>query len=444
MEELFSATAEQYIIRCMFNRPNTVIEIVQNLKSQDFFYQATRYLFIAIKQLSGDGDISSEGIMTFLESRNHEAYLTIKGYGGAGWIEKTFKDDTLPASPSVKEQMKIIKSFTYRRNAVEVAEKIKTFAQSNIDIEKNKEFENVEDLDEKIKEVTYSLAENISNDTEVEVIGNGIDSLLAEIRSGEIQGIDIGFLYPKLNKIIKRLRNGTLTVIGAPEKVGKSTIMLDIAWNVAYKLGLPVAYCDTEMTSEETLLRILSKISGIPEDDIVNNNLSDQEIKIVDAYCQEMKKVKFFHFNVNDMTNAEVESKVKLLQLKHDIRLLVYDYCKIQSHEVEKGRPDLILASKIDMLKERIAKQCNIPVITSGQMYPRNDERGKINKFCETSHFTKLADNIMRLDRTDPNDVNKVGTHYIEIVTGRKIRVDDVGKQIEFDFDMSKHKITEL
>ena len=249
-----------------------------------------------------------------------------------------------------------------------------------------------------------------------------------------------------MNRIVKRLRDGALYVIGAPEKVGKSSIMLDISWRIASELNIPVAYGDTEMTTPETLLRIVSKMSGIEEDKIADNLLSEYEQKVVNANFEKIKKVPFFHFNTNEMTNAELESKVKSLQLKHGIRLFVYDYVKIQSHESSSGRPDLVLASKIDTLKEKICKQCNIPVITSGQMYPRNtnDERGKYNKFCETSHFTKLADVILRLDRVTENDPDLFGTHYIEVITGRKIKNIDIGKRICYNFKMETHTIEEM
>ena len=429
----------------MYNRPSTIVEIAQALQPSDFYFLPYRYLFTAIKQTSVDGDITAEGIMTYVELKNKTAYDTLTAAGGAATIEGTLRDFSLPSNPSVKEQIDILKSLSYRRKAVDIADRIKHFAETNLDNENNRQFEDVEELDSKIKELTYSLADNLRTKEEIETIGSKVDSLIDEIVAGNTMGIDIGFIFPKLNRLIKRLRDGGLFVFGAPEKVGKSSFMLHIAWSIAEKLNIPVAYGDTEMTTEEQLLRICSKISGVPEDKIAENMLETKEEKAkVLAAWEKIKKVPFYHFNVNDMTNNELESKVKLLQMKHGIELFVYDYVKVQSHEVEKGRTDLMLAAKLDTLKEKICKQCGIPVITSGQMYKRDDERGKVNKFAETSHFTKLADVICRLDRCDPSDPNQFGTHYIEMITGRKVRVDDIGKQIFFQFDQEVHSIKEL
>ena len=429
----------------MYNSPASIVEISQKLKKSDFTNYMYQSLFVAIKKLAINGNISPESIILFFEINNREAFDKFRECGGAQAIERALKDNTLTDSPSVEEQIKELKWLSYRRNALQISGSIKAIAETNYNEETNGDFENVEQMDEKIKEKVYSLAENLNTDTKIENIGSAVDALRSEIKEGSTMGIDIaGIGFPQLNRMIKRFRNGALYVFGAPEKVGKSTFMLDIAWNIAFKMGIPVAYADTEMRTEEVLLRICSKISGIEEDRISENLLDEREQKEVDARWEQIKQVPFFHFNANEMTNTELESQVKLLQLKYGIQLFVYDYIKVQYFEAEKGRPDLILASKLDTLKERIAKQCDIPIITSGQMYPKTDERGTNNKFAETSHFTKLADVICRLDRVDTTDPNQLGTHYVELIMGRKVRTDWIGKRIFFNFNMPVHQIQEL
>jgi len=441
--ELHSESVEKYIIKVMYNRPKTIVEIAQNLSPADFYFLPLRYLFTAIKKLSLKGDVTAEGIMTLLEAENREGYDVLKSVGGSHVIESQFRDFALPQSPAVKDQIKVLKSLSYRRNAVEIADKIKNFAITNIDHEKNRQFADVEELDDRIKEMIYSLADQLNDDDDVKQIGKAVSEVKKMIKNKDFQGIDIGFIYPKLNKLIKRLRNRALYVIGAPEKAGKSTIMLDIGWNIADKLGIPVAYGDTEMTTEEQLLRVCSKISGVTEDKISDDDLTDEERSIVEKAWERIEQVPFYHFNANELTNNELESKVKLLQLKHGIGLFIYDYVKIQSHEAEKGRLDMIMASKIDTLKEKIAKQCDIPVITSGQMYQLYQTDGK-HKFAETSHFTKLADVICRLDKPDKSDPSVLGSHYIELIMGRRVKSRDVGKRVELQFYQENHRIREL
>ena len=444
---LFNEETEKYLIRCMASSSTTRTNIIDKLRANDFYNPYCRNLYKAIRKLSIKGDdVTAESIMQYFKLEDSYIYDAFAKFGGTMKIESAFFVQGMPDKINIDAQVTEMKNFAYRRKVLETAKKMEYYANNNEDIESKEEFEDIEKMDETIKSEVYKLTDVFSSVKEIKTIGSAVDSLKDELMFGGQIGIDISQIgYPKLNRIIKRLRDGALYVIGAPEKVGKSSIMLDIGWKVASVLNIPVAYGDTEMTTEEQLLRIVSKESGIEEDKIVENMLNDYERKVVNATFEKIKKVPFFHFNTNDMTNAELESKVKSLQLKHGIRLFIYDYVKIQSFEANAGRPDLILASKIDTLKEKICKSCNIPVITSGQMYPRTDERSKTNKFCESSHFTKLSDVIVRLDRITDKDAELVGmgTHYVEIITGRKIKTTDVGKKVTFDFQMENHTIKE-
>lgn len=441
--ELFSQSNERYILKTMRNRPDHIVEIAQKLLPQDFYLAPYRLLFVAMKKLSVKGDITSEGILSLLESENKEGYRTLIDLGGQSAIDAELLDFDFPKNPSIQSHIDILKSLSYRRQAVRIGETISHAASSNIDQDANKQFENIDELDDKIKEMTYSLSDNLNDTDDIKQIGESVAEVKQMIAEREIKGIDISFIMPKFNRMVKGLRNGALYVIGAPEKVGKSSVMLHISWSIADKLGIPIAFADTEMQTSELLLRICSKISQVSEDAITNDELSDSQREKVDAAWDRIEEVPFFHFNANELTNNELESKVKLLQLKEGVQLLVYDYVKIQSHEVEKGRLDMMLAAKLDTLKEKIAKNCQIPVITSGQMY-KLDHQNKAHKFAETSHFTKLGDVIVRLDRTDNEDPTAFGTHYLELITGRKVNQRDVGKKIELNMNMTNHQVEEL
>lgn len=442
-DNLFSMNTEIYIIKVMLNRPASIVELAQKLRPDDFYFKPMRHLFGAIKRLSIQGDVTPEGIMTLLENENKEGFDTIKSFGGVNAI-LGLVDNTLPSTPSVESHIETMKSFAYRRNAIDVADKIKGMVTTNVNVDKNRQFNDVAEIDDKVKELTYGLAEALSVKEDVKPIGSKIEEVKRMILSKEMSGISIAGLYPEMNRMIKGLRKKALYVFGAAEKVGKSTFMLDIAWYVARCLGIPVGYGDTEMTTEEQLLRIASKESGVPEDEIVNNyeNLTPNQLQLVEAAWKTIAETPFYHFNCNNLTNNELESKVKLLQLQFGIELFIYDYVKIQSHEAEKGRLDMIMGAKIDTLKEKIAKQCEIPVITSGQM--RQDEKGRW-KFAETSHFTKLGDVIGVLCRNDPNsNIVHMGSHHFQLLMGRKVSAKDMGKTTDFQFYQDNHRIKEL
>lgn len=444
MAELHSKTTEFYILKVMYNREAMIPEIAQKLKPNDFVDHNNRVMFGAMLRTAASGGISAEGIMTLLEAEKKQEHQNFLAAGGVNMIESTFRDNTLPETPSVEAQIKMLKSYTYRRNAIVTANKVIAYAETNYDAEAGQEFIDVQAIDERIKENIYALRTNLDNDEEVKKIGTKIQRLREKIKNKESAGISIAEKFPLLNQFFKALRPSALYVIGAPEKVGKSSFMLEIAMFLAMTYGIPVAYADTEMTDEEILLRMVAKISGVPEDAIANDTLNEFQIPLVEKAWEVAENLPIYYFNANEYDNSKLESKVKELQLKHNIQLFVYDYVKIQSHEIDAGRTDLVMAAKIDTLKEKIAKQCKIPVITSGQA--EISEKTKKWRFWETSHFGKLADVICFLYLTDQSDPMKAGrgTHELVLTTGRKIDQNLKGKAIVFDMQQNIHSVKEL
>jgi replicative DNA helicase len=451
LSKLSDEATEKYILKVMFNRQSMIVTIAQNLNADDFSIVPFKYCFKAIKRLSMSGEVSGESIMTLLGSENIDGYNALAAIGGANVLESHLRDNSMPNNPSVDEHINTLKMLSYRRNAIEMARKIEEAGLNNAVPDARTSFKSTVEFDTWIKEQTYHLAENIKVKDEVENIGAKVEATKQLIKEKEIQGIDISGILPASNRLIKRLRNKALYVFGAPEKVGKTDFLLNIGFHVACDLNIPVAYGDTEMTTEEVLLRLVARLSGIPEDLIIDDTLTDEDRATVDIAWERLEQIPFYHFNCNQLNSNELESKVKLLQLKHNIGLFIYDYVKIQNHETSAGRLDMIMAGKIDTLKENIAKQCNIPVITAGQMYELDDSKQGQNfgknkhKFAETSHFTKLADVICRLDRVKPHDFEGVdASHYLELIEGRRVNVRDRGKKVYLHFDQDIHRIMEL
>lgn len=442
MAGLHSHSTEFYILKVMYNRETMIPEIAQKLKPNDFVDNNNRIMFGAMLRVAASGGISAEGIMTLLEAERKGDHQKFMDAGGTYMIESSFRDSSMPETPSIEAQVKMLKSYTYRRNAIVTANKVIAYAETNYDSESGQEFIDVQAIDERIKENVYALRSNLDNDEEVKKIGSKVQRVRESIKSKESAGISIAEKFPLLNQMFKALRPAALYVIGAPEKVGKSSFMLEIAIFLARTYGIPVAYADTEMTEEEILLRIASKISGVPEDSISNDTLNEIQEQLVNKAWEEIETLPLYYFNANMMDNGKLESKVKELQLKYNIQLFVYDYVKIQSHEIDVGRTDLVMAAKIDTLKEKIAKQCKIPVITSGQAII--NEQTKKWKFWETSHFGKLADVICFLYLRDKSDPMKQGTHELVLTTGRKVDQNLIGKAISFDFQQNIHSVREL
>lgn len=432
LKSLSSKESEVYILKVMYNQPSSIVEISQSLKNEDFFNYENRELFGAIKRISIGGEVSSEAIMSLLQTSRPQTYDLFKSWGGAPVLENYLRDK-MPSNPSVSEHIKLIKSLTYRREAIEVSEKIKQAAFSNNNPETNKQFDGMEDLDEMVKEYTNSLS--IQGDSKVldSPVSNGLDELIDEIMRGDsgLNGISFGNRLPKLNYMFKNLQPTRLIAMVADAKAGKSSLMSDIAIAVAEK-GIPILYLDSELSVVEYQIRMLSKLANVEQDEIRSGEFAKNETlkqRVLEAK-EKLKNLPFYWINSNYMSNNELESVVKLYQLKHNIQLVIWDYLKADETD---GRVDKIVEAKATLAKEKIAKQCNIPVLTAVQKNPNT------GRATDSYGIYRIADLIFDWSKCDKDEIHQ-GTHKARMIM---CRYGDHQGTIYFNMDGGKQQIKE-
>jgi len=121
-------------------------------------------------------------------------------------------------------------------------------------------------------------------------------------------GIPTGF--PRYDSCIGGgFRRGTVNVVGARPKVGKSTFCLNIAKNISFA-NIPVLYLDTEMKKETQSVKWASLCSGIPQNEIETGHFAKNErsAAIMESAIEEFKSKPFYHISVAGMKPQEIFS----------------------------------------------------------------------------------------------------------------------------------------
>lgn len=159
---------------------------------------------------------------------------------------------------------------------------------------------------------------------------NEIESLLEDVSSGKYKPLSTGI------KGIDTILNGGLypglSVIGAESQMGKSTLAMNIAENLA-ESGQDVLYFSLEMSKAQLLLRGLSKQSfllnnkqwGYSSADFKTTEIENLE-KIKNAYKKIASHLIIFE-NHNGMTVDQIIKSVdEYIQEKNKIPIVIVDY----------------------------------------------------------------------------------------------------------------------
>jgi len=137
------------------------------------------------------------------------------------------------------------------------------------------------------------------------------------------------------------LRRGGVTLISARYKVGKSTMGLQIAANVASK-GVPVLILDTEMDYNSQKNRFVANHCEININRLAEGNVTEHEYYTVGLKEEGFNSLNIFHLNVSGCSFDTVISMARQWIYRHvgfdeegkaKDCLVVYDYLKMTSED---------------------------------------------------------------------------------------------------------------
>ena len=141
-----------------------------------------------------------------------------------------------------------------------------------------------------------------------ELLGNGLDDYLKYLEENQTDQLGIPTGYPTYDYSIGGgLRRGTVNVIGARPKVGKTLLADNIGVHIASETDIPVLNLDTEMLKEDHQHRTLALISEVGITDIETGKFSqnpDQKSRVYSAK-DKLENLKYYHQCIGGMPFEE-------------------------------------------------------------------------------------------------------------------------------------------
>ena len=138
------------------------------------------------------------------------------------------------------------------------------------------------------------------SDSGPEKFGTNIEEYIKELEENKIDQVGIPTGFPIYDQAIGGgLRKGTINVIGARPKTGKTLLSDNMGYNVA-KLGIPVLNMDTEMNKEDHIHRLLAMIAEVEINNIETGKFADtpeKKNKVKNA-AQQIKDIQLYHKSI--------------------------------------------------------------------------------------------------------------------------------------------------
>ncbi|TES87481.1 MAG: replicative DNA helicase [Dehalococcoidia bacterium] len=186
-----------------------------------------------------------------------------------------------------------------------------------------------------------------------------------------------------LDEFLGGFQRSDLVIIAGRPSMGKTSLGLSIARNVAVEQKACVALFSLEMARDSIVMRLLASESGVNSRRVrLGLHTEDEERRIMEA-TGVLSESAIFMDDSPQLRVVEMRSKARRLHFERGLDLIIVDYLQLMQGE-GRGENRVQEISYISRSLKALARELNVPVIAVSQLSRAVEWRA--------SHIPQLAD----------------------------------------------------
>jgi replicative DNA helicase len=431
--------AEAGVLGSILLDKDAIIKVGDILHSDDFYDEKNRAIFLAMLEL-----FEKNSSIDFLTVSN---VLDIEGkldfVGGSAYLAGLV--NSVPSAAHVVHYASIVKRKGTLRRLISVAGEI-----TNLSYGEEGDIETILDsAEQKLFAVSQKyLKQNFVPLTDIlHETFERLDYL--HKNRGTLRGIPTGYI--DLDKKLGGLQKSDLIILAARPSMGKTSLALDFARNVAVNHKIGVGLFSLEMSKDQLVDRLLSSESNVNLWKLRTGQLSDDgENSDFQRIGEAMGRLAEAPIFVDDTAGAsvmEIRTKARRLQSDNKIGLIVIDYLQLMQGSSYNSENRVQEVSEISRSLKSLARELNVPVLALSQLNRavenRPDKKPMLADLRESGSIEQDADVVMFISRQDMYKTNDADNTNIAEITIAKHRNGPTGS-IELFFDAEKTSFRNL
>ena len=311
----YSVEAEQSVLGAVLIDPNCINEIAPLLKIEYFYLPQHKEIYKTLSSMLELGDKAIDFVTLLEQLKSNGVYDEA---GGKAYLTKLAQ--IVPTSANVTTYVDIIREKFYARSLLLAAEKIIKDVNENLvdtsrllenaeqtiyDIRQGREVGGLKRLKEIIEEETYDRLTKLTD---------------PETREDYV-GIPTGI--SALDKVTTGLNKSDLIILGARPGMGKTSLALNVARNVAVNSKKTVCFFSLEMSRDQLAQRMLSNEASIESEKLRTGDLSADEWTRLAAAGKNLSDVELYFDETPGITVPEMKAKLRRMR---KVDLVIIDY----------------------------------------------------------------------------------------------------------------------
>lgn len=218
---------------------------------------------------------------------------------------------------------------------------------------------------------------------------------------GQLRGVKTG--YRDLDNMTAGLQRSDLIILAARPAMGKTTLVTNLAYNVATIAKQPVLFFSLEMSKEQLVDRMLADASGVDAWNIRTGNLTDDDFGKLSEAMGEMAEAPIWIDDTPGLSVLEMRTKARRAAHEAPLGLIIVDYLQLMQSASRSDGNRVQEVSEISRGLKLIARELNVPVIALSQLSrsveSRNPQIPQLADLRESGSIEQDADIVMFIYR---------------------------------------------
>ena len=407
--------AEQSVLGAMLINPNAITAVAESLSAEDFYRDTHRLIYKAALTLYDKGQ--EVDVVTLSAQLERDGVL--ERAGGREFIHTLA--EFVPAAANAAHYAGIVREQSVLRALIRVGNEIAELGYQHPG--------DTPTLLDKCEQKVFAIQQS-RRTAEFQhirdVLIRNFEHLDAIQREQGVSGVATGF--ETIDRLTGGFQRANLIVLAARPGVGKTSLALNIAQNVAVEGKAPVAIFSLEMSAQELGERMMCSAARVSSHKLRTGSLSgDDYAKLVQS-AGELEKADLYIDDSAGLNMFELRAKARRLKTKTPLALVIVDYLQLMSGDGRADNRQQEVAN-ISRSMKQLARELEVPIIAVSQLNrspeARADREPQLADLRESGAIEQDADMVMFIYE-DPSDPSSKGVVKLKIAKNRNGPTDTV------------------
>lgn len=425
--------AEQCLLGCLMLDKDAIVKVVDFIRPEDFYKGMHQDIYQSMYDLYE----KSEPIDILSVSAKLKERSKLENVGGSSYLTSLI--NTVPTATNIAHYAKIVREKKILRDLISVSEEIGLSA-----------FDETEDVDillDKAEKTVFDIGQRALTQNFIaikDILPETFERLEKLSRhKGTLRGVPTGFR--DLDHKLSGLQKSDLVILAARPGMGKTSLALDIARNIAVRENLPVGLFSLEMGKDQLADRLISSQGNIDSWHLRTGQLQNDDFSRIQHAMGSLSEAPLYIDDAGSVNILQMRAMARRLQANKGLSLLIVDYLQLMQPMNRFASPVQQVTENTRALKI-LAKELDVPVLVLSQLSRAVEQRvpqiPKLSDLRESGSIEQDADVVMFIYREDVYNENSLKPGIAQLII-EKHRNGATGS-IDLYFDKQRTSFRDL